>query len=51
MTIKAFDSKFEHDDLEVLGQALESKTYRLKPVRRVYIPAADGTQRTLEYLP
>lgn len=46
MTVKAFESKLEHH-LEVLQQTLKSKMYRPKPVKRVYIPKADGTQRPL----
>jgi len=46
MTVKAFESKLEHH-LEVLQQTLKSKMYRPRPVKRVYIPKADGTQRPL----
>jgi len=46
VTIKAFESELEHH-LEVVQQALKDKTYRAKPVRRVHIPKADGTQRPL----
>lgn len=46
VTIKAFESKLE-DNVQALQHALQNKTYRSKPVKRVYIPKADGTQRPL----
>jgi RNA-directed DNA polymerase len=46
MTIKAFESGLE-SHVQALQHALRTKTYRSKPVKRVYIPKADGTQRPL----
>jgi RNA-directed DNA polymerase len=46
MTIKAFESELE-SHVQALQHALRTKTYRSKPVKRVYIPKADGTQRPL----
>jgi RNA-directed DNA polymerase len=46
VTIQAFESELEHN-LGVLQHALRSKTYKPMPVKRVYIPKADGSQRPL----
>lgn len=46
VTIKAFEAELE-SHVQALQHALRTKTYRSKPVRRVFIPKADGTQRPL----
>jgi len=46
VTVQAFESKLE-DNVQALQHDLQSRTYRSKPVKRVYIPKADGTQRPL----
>lgn len=46
VTIKAFESRME-GNVRALHGALRTKAYRPKPVKRVYIPKADGTQRPL----
>ncbi|MBG9795443.1 hypothetical protein ABD76_28160 [Paenibacillus dendritiformis] len=46
VTIKAYESELE-GNVQALHHALRTKTYRPKPVKRVYIPKADGTERPL----
>lgn len=46
ISIKQYGEKLE-DNLRVLEQVLHEKMYTSKPVKRVYIPKADGTQRPL----
>jgi RNA-directed DNA polymerase len=46
MTIKAFELQLE-DNVRVLHHELKNKTYKSMPVKRVYIPKADGTERPL----
>lgn len=46
VTIKEYENDLEHN-LRVLQESLRDKTFRAKPVRRVYIPKADGTKRPL----
>jgi len=46
VSIKAFEFGVE-DNVQVLQREVKEKTYRPRPVKRVFIPKPDGTQRPL----
>lgn len=46
VTIAQYEEKLE-DNLRALQQRVKTKSHRPKPVKRVYIPKADGSQRPL----
>lgn len=47
VSIRAIEDRGVSSFLEELAECLRQKTYRPKPVKRVYIPKADGTKRPL----
>jgi len=46
VTIKAFEFGVE-DNVQILQRELRDKTYKPRPVKRVFIPKADGSKRPL----